>query len=143
MHKRTQFYELQNILQYVIFYIIKTIAVVDICIKTLLVKKNRNIFAIFLCCCLYKLMLELEQGWPNGGSLSLCVRLFVYVPCCFFHTITTVSIFIVWKANGFYARGSVIAFKIAPPSKGSGSYNFMHSKQYKFCKISDWICTVK
>ena len=56
---------------------------------------------------------------------------------------TTVSILVVWKANGFYARGSVIAFKIAPPSKGGGSYNFMHSKQYKFCKISDWICTVK
>ena len=45
--------------------------------------------------------------------------------------------------EGFYARNSVIAFKIAPPSKGSGNYNFMHSKQYKFCKISDWICTVK
>ena len=43
----------------------------------------------------------------------------------------TVSILVVWKANGFYARGSVIAFKIAPPSKGGGSYNFMHSKQYK------------
>ena len=56
---------------------------------------------------------------------------------------TTVSILVVWKANGFYARGSVIAFKIAPPSKGGGSHNFMHSKQYKFCKISDWICTVK
>ena len=56
---------------------------------------------------------------------------------------TTVSILVVSKANGFYARGSVIAFKIAPPSKGGGSYNFMHSKQYKFCKISDWICTVK
>ena len=57
--------------------------------------------------------------------------------------LTTVSILVVWKANGFYARGSVIAFKIAPPSKGGGSYNSMHSKQYKFCKISDWICTVK
>ena len=45
--------------------------------------------------------------------------------------------------RGFYARGSVIAFKIAPPSKGGGSHNFMHNKQYKFCKISDWICTVK
>ena len=56
---------------------------------------------------------------------------------------TTVSILLVWKANGFYARGSVIAFKIAPPSKGGGSHNFMHNKQYKFCKISDWICTVK
>ena len=56
---------------------------------------------------------------------------------------TTVSILLVWKANGFYARDSVIAFKIAPPSEGGGSYNFMHSKQYKFCKISDWICTVK
>ena len=55
----------------------------------------------------------------------------------------TVSTLLVWKANGFYARGSVIAFKIAPPSKGGGSHNFMHSKQYKFCKISDWICTVK
>ena len=55
----------------------------------------------------------------------------------------TVSILVVWKANGFYARGSVIAFKIAPPSKGGGSHNFMHSKQYKFCKILDWICTVK
>ena len=55
----------------------------------------------------------------------------------------TVSILVVWKANGFYGRGSVIAFKIAPPSKGGGSYNFMHSKQYQFCKISDWICTVK
>ena len=42
-----------------------------------------------------------------------------------------------WKANGFYARGSVIASKIAPPSKGSGSYNSKHSKLYKFCKISD------
>ena len=58
-------------------------------------------------------------------------------------TISTVSILVVWKANGFYARGSVIAFKIAPPSKGGGSHNFMHSKQYKFCKVSDWICTVK
>ena len=57
--------------------------------------------------------------------------------------LTTVSTLLVWKANGFYARGSVIAFKIAPPSKGGGSHNFMHSKQYKFCKISDWICTVK
>ena len=57
--------------------------------------------------------------------------------------LTTVFILVVWKANGFYARGSVIAFKIAPPSKGGGSYNFMHSKQHKFCKISDWICTVK
>ena len=56
---------------------------------------------------------------------------------------STVSILVVWKANGFYARGSVIAFKIAPPSKGGGNHNFMHSKQYKFCKISDWICTVK
>ena len=55
----------------------------------------------------------------------------------------TVSTLLVWKANGFYARGSVIAFKIAPPSKGGGSHNFMHSKQYKFCRISDWICTVK
>ena len=58
-------------------------------------------------------------------------------------SVTTVTTVLVWKANGFYARGSVIAFKIAPPSKGGGSYNFMHSKQYKFCKISDWICTVK
>ena len=58
-------------------------------------------------------------------------------------SILLVSILLVWKANGFYVRGSVIAFKIAPPSKGGGSYNFMHSKQYKFCKISDWICTVK
>ena len=56
---------------------------------------------------------------------------------------TTVFILVVWKANGFYARGSVNAFKIASLSKGRGSYNFMHSKQYKFCKISDWICTVK
>ena len=56
---------------------------------------------------------------------------------------STVSILVVWKVNGYYARGSVIAFKIAPPSKGGGSYNFMHSKQYKFCKISDWKCTVK
>ena len=56
---------------------------------------------------------------------------------------TTISILVVRKANGLYARGSVIAFKIAPLSKGGGSYNFMHSKQYKFCKISDWICTVK
>ena len=61
----------------------------------------------------------------------------------FNHDSTTVSTLLVWKANGFYARGSVIAFKIAPPSKGGGSHNFMHSKQYKFCKISDWICTVK
>ena len=59
------------------------------------------------------------------------------------HRLSTVSTLLVWKANGFYARGSVIAFKIAPPSKGGGSHNFMHSKQYKFCKISDWICTVK
>ena len=35
---------------------------------------------------------------------------------------TTVSILVVWEANGlFYARSSIIAFKIAPPSKGSGS----------------------
>ena len=59
------------------------------------------------------------------------------------NTKTTVFILLVWKANGFYVRGSVIAFKIAPPGKGSGSYYFKHSKQYKFCKISDWICTVK
>ena len=50
---------------------------------------------------------------------------------------------VVWKANGFYARGSVIAFKIAPLSKDSGSYNFMHSKQCKFCKISDGIYAQK
>ena len=32
-------------------------------------------------------------------------------------SLITVSTLLVWKANGFYARGSVIAFKIAPPSK--------------------------
>ena len=37
----------------------------------------------------------------------------------------------------------VIAFKIAPPCRGIDSYNFMHSKQYEFCKISDWTCAVK
>ena len=47
-------------------------------------------------------------------------------------SLITVSILVVWKANGFYAQGNVIAFKIVPPSKGGGSYNFMHSKQYKF-----------
>ena len=57
--------------------------------------------------------------------------------------ITTVSIIVVWKAHGFHARGSVIAFKIAPPSRSSGSCNFKHSKQYKVRKISAWICTVK
>ena len=75
------------------------------------------------------------------GSLLNFVYCFLFKHkflCC-----STVSILVVWKANGFYDRGSVIAFKIAPPSKGGGSYNFMHSKQYKFCKISDWICTVK
>ena len=56
---------------------------------------------------------------------------------------TTVSILLLWKANGFYARGSVIAFKIAPPCEDGCSYNFMHSKRYKFCKVSDWICTVE
>ena len=33
----------------------------------------------------------------------------------------TVSILVVWKANGFYARGSVNAFKIASPSKSDGT----------------------
>ena len=58
-------------------------------------------------------------------------------------SITTVFILVVWKANDFYTQGSIIAFKIAPPSKGGGSYNVKHSKQYKFCKISDRLCTVK
>ena len=34
--------------------------------------------------------------------------------------------------NGFYARDSVIAFEIAPPSRGSVSYNFKHSKFANF-----------
>ena len=57
--------------------------------------------------------------------------------------VITVSILVVLKANSFYARGSVIAFKIAPPRRGSDSYNFKHSKQYKSCKILTWIFTVK
>ena len=38
---------------------------------------------------------------------------------------------------------SSTVLKIALPSKGSGSNYFKHSKQYKFCEISDRIYSVK
>ena len=36
---------------------------------------------------------------------------------------------IVWKANGNFARGSVSAFEIAPPSKGGGSCICRHTRK--------------
>ena len=43
--------------------------------------------------------------------------------------LTTVSILVVWKANGNFARGSVSAFEIAPPSKGGGSSICRHTRK--------------
>ena len=48
---------------------------------------------------------------------------------------TTVSILVAWKANGFYARGSVIAFKIAPPSKGGSSTILCIASNTSFAKF--------